>query len=500
MTNRWSRRSFLGSSLGLGAMLTGAPLAARAQTRGGQPPRFLIVLSAFGGASVVDSFLSVREGESAHAAQLNAYPDAMVQSIGAFRAIDMKSPRIGAIPAAFTANQSGFVKKHQQDMMVVTHTGTSVNHFVAQQRSINGNGAWLGRTLQEAVALTYGKGAPIPNVHLVNGTGFTERGTDGALPAYAYGERAPSPNLWPLSLDGYKGIAGAPPRELFEAARSLRNDQLDPNSAFTGAFGGAERIRHWRALRGESLKGIESADLITKLMLFPDSPAMPLGAYGLKGGSLGSKVREAFPSYDFDPLEAQAALAFLLIRNGVSVTVTIGPEGSAVFKKGVSLGKRDGLDEGDIVNTPISFDFSHQASREVQALMWDRILKTADRLITLLKSEEYGDGKSYWDHSMIYVATEFGRTRKRPDNAMTFGTGHDLNNGSLIISPLVNGGKVLGGVDPDTILTYGFDPRTGAPDKGRNMTEQEIYSGMVQALGVDTSGAGLPDMRAMRKA
>jgi len=499
MMNHWSRRTFLSGSLGLGAALAAAPLAARAQTADGKPPRFLIVLSAFGGANVIDSFLSVRESESPNAKQVNAYPDDMVQSIGAFRAIDMKSSKIGAIPVAFTANQSDFVKKHQQDMMVVTHTGTSVNHFVAQQRSINGNGAWLGRTLQEAVALTYGKGAPIPNVHLVNGTGFTERGTDATLPAYAYGERAPSPNLWPLSLDGYKGIGGAPPRSLFEAARALRNDQLDPASDFARTFGASDRVRHWNALRGDSLRGVEAADLITKLMMFPDSPSMPLAANGLQGSDLGAKVRAAFPNYDFDPLEAQAALGFLLLRYGVSVTVTIGPEGSAVFKKGVKLGM-GGLNEGDIVNTPISFDFSHQANREVQALMWDRILKTADRLITLLKAEEYADGKSYWDHSMIYVATEFGRTRKRPDGAMTFGTGHDLNNGSLIISPLANGGKVLGGVDPETVLTYGFDPRTGAPEKGRTMTEQEIYSGIVQALGIETPGAKLPDMRAMRRA
>ena len=73
---------------------------------------------------------------------LNAYPDSLVQTIGEFRAIDLKSKTIGAIPASFTANQSGFVRKHGQDMMMITHTGTSVNHFVAQQRSINGNAAW----------------------------------------------------------------------------------------------------------------------------------------------------------------------------------------------------------------------------------------------------------------------------------------------------------------------------------------------------------------------
>ena len=500
MNNQWSRRALLGGGFGLGAMMAAAPFAARAQAAaGGPPPRFLIVLSAFGGANLVDSFMAVRESESPNAKTLNAYPDSLVQSIGDFRAIDLKSKSIGVIPASFTANQSNFVKKHGNDMMVVTRTGTSVNHFVGQQRSINGNAAWKGRTLQEAVALTYGQGHPIPNVHLVNGTGFTEHGTDKSIPAYAFGERAPSPNLWPLSLDGYKGVSGAPQRDLFEAARRLRNEQLDPGSDFVKTFGQSEKIKHWRGLREDSLRGVEAQDLITKLMLFPDSPRMPLVANGLKGSDLGQKVRDAFPNYDFDPLESQAALAFLLLRYGVSVTVTLGPEGAAVFKKGVTL-QQGGLGEGDIVNTPISFDFSHQANREVQAVMWDRILKTADRLITLLKSEEYADGKSYWDHSMIYVASEFGRTRKRPDNAMTFGTGHELNNGALIISPLANGGRVLGGVDPETLMTYGFDPATGRPEPGRTMTEPEIYGGIVQALGIPTPGAGLTDMRSMRKA
>jgi hypothetical protein len=131
--------------------------------------------------------------------------------------------------------------------------------------------------------------------------------------------------------------------------------------------------------------------------------------------------------------------------------------------------------------------------------MWDRTLSVADRLITLLKAEELGGGRSFWDRSMIYIATEFGRTRRRPEGAQSFGSGHDLNNGSLIISPLANGGKVLGGVDPDTLLTYGFDPETGRPEPGRNMTEPEIYSGIAHALGIETPGSGLPDVRAMRR-
>jgi len=492
-----SRRGLLA---GAAASLAGPGLARAARTPGGADPRFLIVLCGTGGCSIVDSFLAVRESESANGSTLNAWPDQLVQSPGGgpFRAIDFASKTIGAIPVPFTANQSDFVKRHGQDMMVATYTGTSVNHGVAEHRSVTGNAAWRGRTLQEAVALTYGAGKPIPNVHLVNGVSFTDRGTDDSLPSSAYGERAPSPNLWPLSLDGRKGVPGAPDAKLFEAARAFRNGTLDPESDFVRTFGDSVRLKRWLELRGAPLKDIEGADLITQLMVHSDSEDMPLKASGLKSSPLAKKVREAFPAYGFDPLESQAALAFLLIRCGVASTVTLGPETSAVFNKGAALG-RGGLSAGDMRNTPIAFDFSHQAHREVQSLMWSRVLSVTDRLITLLKSEELAGGKSYWDHSLVYVATEFGRSRNRPAGAMTFGSGHDLNNGALIVSPLVNGGKMLGGVDPETLMTYGFDPLSGRPEPGRHMTEPEIFSGIIQALGIETPGAGLPDMRVMRR-
>ena len=173
MNRNWPRRRFLESvaASAVGAWSTGSGAAFAQQTSG---PRFLIVLCATGGASIVDSFLAVRESETKNAASLNAYPDTLVQAIPdtPFRAIDFAAERVGLIPASFKANQSNFVRKHARDMLVVTHTGTSVNHRVAEHRSVNGNAAWKGRTLQEAVAPQYGAGHAIPNVHLVNGTGF----------------------------------------------------------------------------------------------------------------------------------------------------------------------------------------------------------------------------------------------------------------------------------------------------------------------------------------
>ena len=135
--------------------------------------------------------------------------------------------------------------------------------------------------------------------------------------------------------------------------------------------------------------------------------------------------------------------------------------------------------------------------------MWSRILSTVDRLIDLLKSEPFDmtTGETMWDRTMIYVATDFGRTRVRQNGAAVFGSGHDLNNGFLMISPMVKGNTILGGIDPTTALTYGFDARTGTAIPGKmTSNEPDIYSGVLTAMGCDLTGSGLPDASAFKKA
>ena len=475
-----------------------ASLLPRSLVAQAKEPRFLIVLTGSGGASLIDSFLAIRESESANAQSINAYPDSMVQDIAdsPFRAIDSSGPSVGAIPVPYNAVQSDFIRKHKQDIMVATLTGTSVNHSIAQKRAVTGNEAWAGRTLQELVALSYGDGYAIPNVAMATGTAYIERGNDKSIPASCFGEPVAQPALWPLALDGSRGLDVAEKR-FIEMARQVRNEKLDPESRFLRIFKSSPKIDLWRKQR-DLTKRLEMDDLITKLMLFSDSPDYPLARHGLEESPSGAQVRAKFPNFAQDPLEAQAALAFLLLKNRVSVTVTIGPSFNAVLADGAMLGG-GGLEEGDLINPPIAFDFSHQSHRATQALMWSRLMKIADGLIDLLKSEELAAGVSFWDRSMIYLATDFGRDKRRPSGATDFGTSHHLNNGVVVISPLVRGNTVLGGVDKSTGLTYGFDLSTGAPDPGRNTAEAELFAGLVQALGIDTSGTGLPEVRCMRR-
>lgn len=495
MAAKLSRRQLLGA-FGAGATLGPWALARRAAAQAASSdPRFLIVIAGAGGASIIDSFLAIQESEAGdQAGSVNCFPDAEVERVDGspFRAVNVRSGSVGAIPIPYSADQRPFTRKWKDELMVVTQTGTSVNHQVAQKRSLTGNEAFNGRTLQESVAAHYGEAFPLPNVNMA-GSGYIEPGIDGTVPPWARAEPVAEAALWPLSLHGSRGIRGAPSPGRIGLARQLRDEKLDPASSFARTFEGSQRLALWakqRAAQGQ----IEQLDLITKLNVFPDAPpSIPLREYELAESPDGAKVREAFPDFQTDPLEAQAALAFLLIKNRVSVTVTISPSFSVLLHTN-SFPPR-------VVNPPLAFDFSHNSHRAGQAVMWGRLLSIADRLATLLRNEELSNGVSFWDRSLVYFATEFGRTKGRPGRTADFGTSHDLNNGFALMGPLVNGGKVLGGVDPSTGLTYGFDPEdpSGVPRPGTHMSEAQIHAGILHALGVPTEGSGLPDMRAMRK-
>jgi hypothetical protein len=458
----------------------------------GAPPKFLIVITASGGGSLVDSFLAVRQSESSNPMGLNTYADADVTTpTGSnFRAVKFSSQMLGSISVPIMTDQTPFVTKHFNEMLVATTLGTSVNHVVAQKRSLTGNGAWKGRTLQECMALQYGDGFPLPNVNMGN-SGYLERGADDSLPSYCYGETVANAALWPLGLDGVKGIKNAPDRQLVQLARDVRNNKLDPESTFGVTFQKSPALQRWYAQRGDSMAKLEAMDLITKLNILPDQPPqIPLTEYGLSASADATQLRSVFPDFFTDTFEGQAAAAFLLLKYRVSCAVTIGPSFNVVVTN-------------TLANLPLAFDFSHQDHRAAQAFMWNRILTVTDKLIDLLKAEPYDatSGQSLWDNTLIYVATDFGRAKIRPAGATQFGTGHDLDNGFLMLSPLVKGNTVLGGVNPNDLTSYKFDTETGAqvPTMG-DSNERDVFSGVLHTLGVDTTGSGLPDAKAFRKA
>lgn len=496
-----TRRDSLRLFGGLGALgLGGGLMPRRGRAASGEDTRFLIVLCASGGASILDGPLAIKASESATPDTLNTFDDAAVTTWddSPFRAVDQADDSIGPIPAAYSVAPSEFLSRRRKQLMVATQTGTSVNHQVAQRRSITGNEAWKGRTLQELVAWQYGAEYPIPNVHLLAGTGFNDNGSDDTLPSYCRRQIVADPRVWPLSLDGARGLSKGLDPAILAAVRAQRDGAFEPATRFSQIFKDSPRLQEWAELRGTPQSRIEELDLITQLMFASDGANFPLSDYGLASSPDADAIRAVFPAVDTDPLQAQAALAFLLIKHRVSVTVTLGPSFSFVYDESVGMSDY-GLPENSVLNPPLAFDFSHQAHRAGQAVVWSRLYSVVDGLITLLEAEDFGDGGSLWDRSMIYLATEFGREKTRPEGESDWGTGHHLNNGLAVFSPLVPGDTLLGGVDPDTGLTYGFDPSTGDPDPEREMAESDIFSGLLGALAIDTTDSGLTDVPVMRR-
>jgi hypothetical protein len=500
MTNMNRRQLLQAFGAAAGAGAAGAfTLRSRKARAAATEPYFLIVLPAFGGGAIIDSFLPIKESEATDPAVLDCFSDAEVVENTAtpIRIVDaqVKSALGSPLPQPVPVPLSNLAADHFQQMMVTTLQGTSVNHAIAQHRALTGGGAWNGRTLQECVTLAYGEGFPLPNVNM-SSLGFLVPGDDPTLPASCYAEAVAQPLLKPLSLSGYDGINDLPPKELIDLARQMRNDDLDPESSFHQTFRLSKRLELWKKQREAALT-IEQADLINKLIFINESPAIPFSDFGLSSSPDAQLLNDTFGDLlaDPDPLHHQAALAFLMLKYRVSVTVTVSP-GLSPVNGGPFF----------IKNPPLAFDGSHNDHRFAQALMWNRVMGVADKLIQLLEATPYDEdtGESMWDRTMIHFATDFGRSKKRPANSISWGTAHDLNNGTLTISPLVNGNTVLGDVHKGESVdldghTYGFDLQTGVADPSRTTAEAEHFAGLLQALKIDTSPAGLPDVPAMRK-
>jgi hypothetical protein len=474
----------LGTAAGAGGLLV--PDSARGGTSAptGVAPKdrkLLFVFCAYGGASIIDSFMPIVDtevGDPALAATLNTFPESMIEQRPGSNIRSVKLLQSGyAYYATPKAPMGDLLAHHGDDVVVMAHEVSSVNHNVGQQRSLSGAGFDRGRTIMESTAMRYGLGMPLPSCNMAS-DGYLRHGADTSIPAEARHELITTPLLFAAGTHGYKGLTGVPAAGAIERARAAR-EKLDEISLFARTFKNDERLGKYLHRRGSGLAALEKASLIEKLILLDPAKLDP--KYGITPDPLLEDLRAMLPKMDTDKSQAQIALGFLMAYHGVSTSITMGYNTEPVVDS-----------DGAISGAPIAFDFSHNLHREVQSMMWCRTASIIDTLITLLKTHDYlGDpslGKM-WDRSLVYIATEFGRDKQRPADAASWGTAHHLNNGSVLISPLLKGNAVYGGVDPKTGLTYGFDPATGAPDKNRVFNESDVYSVVAKALDLDVPAA-----------
>jgi hypothetical protein len=442
--------------------------------------KLLFVVCAYGGASIIDSFMPVTEsqvGDWFAAQTLNAFPDGMIEQRSGST---LRTPKLLDGYGIYTKPSFGLgdlVARHGADIAAIGHEVSSVNHTVGQQRALSGAGINRGRTLMEAMALRYGGGMAVPSCNMAS-DGYMRHGTDPTLPFEARHELIAAPLLFGAGTHGYKALEDAPSDALMARARRVR-EQLDQRSVFARTFAKDPRRERYLYTRSMLSPRLESESLFEKLLLL-DTAGVD-AKFGIRQDKLVQEVRSVLPNLEADRTEAQIALGFLMAYHGISASVTMGfPTDPYVSKA------------GEIQGSPLAFDFSHSSHREIQSLMWSRTAGVLDKLISLLKSHDYlGDASlgKMWDRSLIYVATEFGRDKTRPFLSGAWGTGHHLNNGSLLISPLLKGNAVYGGVDPKTCLTYGCDLSTGQPTPGKHLDESHVYGAIAQALDLDAPAA-----------
>lgn len=458
--SKFNRRSFLKySAAAYGAMQVGPRLLAQgAQTK----PKFVFVVAAGGGANILDSFLSQTTGPNGFSAK-----DLKRINGSAFSGVNaLKNEIQGVIPLGNGYDQGTFIQKHGSDAIVITNEVSSVTHSVASVRAITGDNVNAGRTITEAVALQYGGGSIIPNLNMA-GEGYAANGIDKSIPAAARAEIVSDPALFALATHGFKGVDGAMSATEMDQARQLRMN-LEKASRFGKKYGDAKLYGNYLHNREVIMRSMEKGDIVSKLSL----PSGQKLSFALNGDA--TKLAEKLPKMSFDPLQSQVALAFLAAKSGFSNAITISTAPSPIF--------RDGRTD----NAPIGFDWSHLDHRGGQNAMWSYILSNVDVLIELLKDQDVDGDPSkgkMWDHSLIYIATEFGRDRTKGG-----GSGHHLNNGNILISPMFKGNAVYGGVDAQTNLTFGFDPVTGQADPNTKMKEKHVYSAICHALGIDFDG------------
>lgn len=485
----FTRRQILTESVRWGAAASTAfalgPRRARAQ---GPEPYFLLNVCGLGGYSIQDAFMAIRESEAgSRAPDVNVFPDAWVESIGPFRAVSIPPEHVAGFGRE--SFQPEFVRRHGGQMLVYTHRASSVNHPVAQQRVLNGDRAYLGRTIPEAVAAHYGRDFPLANVNMA-ASGFAEHGYDPSLPSWARAISVTDPWMFPLALSGHLGLSRPWAPDDVLRMRSARSRLVEAQSDYLRSNLDDPMWTRWREHR-DRVQLLEASAAVQKLNLNPSTDERPFDDYGLPTSPDLPRLREAFPRLADDPFEAQAALAFLLLKHRFSVAVTI-----SVAPQQLRL-------NGELVNAGSAFDAAHGIHRPNQALMWTRLLNVADRLIELLKSELYdGSGQTLWDRTVMFLPTEFGRGQYRQNYDELFGTAHDLEGAQVVVSPLANGGTVLGEVNRSTGRLIGFDPErlTHVADPARTgISEAETYAGILHMLGVPTPGSGLPDVRALRR-
>jgi hypothetical protein len=420
--------------------------------------KLLLVVAAAGGAAMTDAFLPIIQNGRNH--DLFSYPSSMIG--------DVPGSEFKYVKPINTAGTLGlpdpnfdmrtFLLNHGRDMALISQNTSSANHDIAAQRVLHGDGAFRKRSIVELNANAHGEKYSLANVNLAT-QGYGKPGGDLALVDYAKSLRVATAQSVAFSSHRFKGVDYGLSVENMKLVKAAQQS-LEQSASAHLRWKDHQDLRNWVSYRNR-VEQLERNNVIDQL-LFLERVGVDNSKVPVQTTPLLNKIKAAFPDYLTDAYQSQAAIAFLLLRNGISNNVTID----------MSLG--------------LSFDQAHQFHTDAQNYMWRRTLRSLDALLNLCKSEYYlGDQRNgtIWDRLVTYVPTEFGRDKKKRQ-----GSGHDLNNSMMVLAKNIKGNRSYGELDQDTGIISGFDLSSGVADTSLHVSERHMYSILANLLEIPFPG------------
>lgn len=471
---RPSRRSFLKGSLGTLAACSGLGAEQLLNADAALDDRYLFIIAAPGGANMTDCFLASDRGPGAYDMDLLLKPD-----FTPFRCVIPRYNSVGwSLPIGNGYSQLDFLKAHHKDMAVMAVEGATTDRTYAPRLAMTGNEINRGRTLAEHIAATYRGRFAFPNISMATGE-FAVPGRDRYLSDSARAELISDPLLFAFATHGYAGINGHTGTSRTGSSKVAQQRQfrleLDRASEFYKQNKDHPTVQQYLYNRDQIMPTLEKNQLMLSLLI-DGKHSQRYNQYGLKPAEQLPELSRHFPQLGSDPFEAQVALAFLLSQKGLTNVCTLAPTTDLVLSS----------DRNRANTAPMGFNWSHTDHRGAQNTMWSYLLQNIDKLIQLLKSAPIGGDPakgSMWSKSVIYVVSDFGR-----DRVQEGGSGLSTNNAHLVVSPLIKGNRIYGGLDERTGRVTGFNPYTGMVEPGRKITTGDHYSIISELMGAPFRG------------
>lgn len=475
-------------------------------------PRFLIYWFLEGGWDSYCMFAPIVTPNHANA----TYPAGTLSPSPAWSAQFYRPRNYGLDAAHFTQAQANGItygylaedgKSLFDDMCIVSsaqgntfHSGGRWEYHYgkyAQYAALSAQRGANERTVLQAFAEAYGSSFPLPHVSwhrwlsdgeldeptYPEGTGYYEK----LGPAYAHTIYGQTPTDMRSRLVSLSGVsAGARMARIRQFVDNLHDNFIaDHNSESVRAFSSAVQIH--RQLTGGTGVAVNPATMFTDAALRTEFAVTAADEQTTATVVNGNPAR----SKNTPNTNVQALMAYELMTKGLSIAFWIESRDVRDFDTHRSR----------------SSVLSNRGQSDQLSLMRTQLWNPLKALVNRLKTTQYGTGPtSYWDHTVIVLGSEMGRTIQGDVSSILAGADSDtvkyqkimeqdccqhwrVSSVAFMGGP-VRGGTQFGRVGSSSLEGIPIMPDTGAFDPAYNATTGVLNSGMTRSPSSVVADAG----------